>query len=64
MFGCLCIGVISFILKDESLLDYTNLFAPNECEKNDKIVLKYFQQLETKNFFYELILRKWGWKNI
>ena len=31
------------MLKGRSLLDYTNLFSPNEYEKNDKIILKYFQ---------------------
>ena len=31
------------MLKGKSLLDYTNLFSPNEYEKNDKIILKYFQ---------------------
>ena len=31
------------MLKDKSLLDYTNLFSPNDCEKYDqKIILKYF----------------------
>ena len=25
------------------LLHYTNLFYPNDYEKNDKILLKYFQ---------------------
>ena len=39
----LYIGFIDFILKDESLLDYPNLFSPDEYEKNDKIILKYFQ---------------------
>ena len=38
-----CIGFIDFILKGQSLLDYTNLFSPNEYEKNDKIISKYFQ---------------------
>ena len=28
------------MLKDKSLLDYTNLFSPDEYEKNDKIILK------------------------
>ena len=38
-----CIGFIDFMLKGKkSLLDYTNLFSPNEYEKNDKIILKYF----------------------
>ena len=40
-----CIGFIDFMLKGRSLLDYTNLFFPNKYEKNDKIILKYFQQL-------------------
>ena len=40
---CFCIGFIDFILKDKNLLVYTNLFSPNDYEKNDKIVLKYFQ---------------------
>ena len=43
MCGYFCIGFIYFMLKDKSLLDYTNLFSPNEHEKNDKIILKYFQ---------------------
>ena len=38
-----CVGFIDFLLKGKSLLDYTNLFSPNEFEKNDKIILKYFQ---------------------
>ena len=31
------------MLKGKSLLDYTNLFYPNDYEKNDKMILKYFQ---------------------
>ena len=34
---------IDFMLKDKSLLDYTNLFSSNNYEKNDKIILRYFQ---------------------
>ena len=30
------------MLKGKSLLDYPNLFYPDEYEKNDKIILKYF----------------------
>ena len=37
-----CIGFIDFMLKGKSLLEYTNLFSPNDYEKNDKIILKYF----------------------
>ena len=43
MCGNFCIGFIDFLLKGKSLLDYTNLFCSNDYEKNDKIILKYFQ---------------------
>ena len=33
-----CIGYLDFILKGESLLDYTNLFFPNDYGKNDKMI--------------------------
>ena len=35
------IGIISFMLKGRSLLEYRNLFF-SDYEKNDKIILKYF----------------------
>ena len=41
--GYLCIGFIDFMLKGKSFLDYTNLFSPNEYEKDDKIIVKYSQ---------------------
>ena len=43
MCGYLCIGLIDFILKGKSLLEYISLFSPNNYKKNDKILLKYFQ---------------------
>ena len=43
MCGYFCIRLIDFVLKGKSLLEYTGLFSPNEYEKNDKIILKYFQ---------------------
>ena len=39
MCGYFCIGFIDFIVKGKSLLDYPNLFSPNDYEKNDKIIL-------------------------
>ena len=42
MCGYFCVGFIDFMLKSKSLLDYTSLVPPNEYEKNDKIILKYF----------------------
>ena len=43
MRGCFCIGFIDFMLKGKSLLDNTSLISPNDYEKNDRIILKYFQ---------------------
>ena len=34
MCGHFCIAFINFVLKGKSLLDYTNLFSPDEYEKN------------------------------
>ena len=53
MYEYFYIGFIDFILKSQSLLVYTNLFSPNEYEKNGKIILKYFQLLKTKNVSYK-----------
>ena len=46
MCGYFCIEFIDFMLKGKSLLDYTNLSSPNDYEKIDKIILKYFQWLK------------------
>ena len=40
MFGYFSIGLTDFMLKGKNVLD---LFYANEYEKNDKIILKYFQ---------------------
>ena len=31
------------MLVGKTLLDYTNLFSPNDYEKNEKIIYKYFK---------------------
>ena len=38
-----CAGFFGFMLKAKNLLDFANLFSPNDYEKNDKIIFKYFQ---------------------
>ena len=43
MCGYFSIGFIDFMLKGKSLLEHTNLFSPNDYEKNDHLILKYFQ---------------------
>ena len=40
MYGYFSIRFIDCMPKYKSLLDYTNLFFPDEYEKNDKIILK------------------------
>ena len=53
------------MLKSKSLLDYTNLFSPNDYEKNDKIVLKYFQQLKRwKNYIVLIAVSTENLKNL
>ena len=42
MCGYFCIGFINFMFNGKSLTDYTNLFLPNDFDKNDNIILKYF----------------------
>ena len=42
MYGYFCIGFIDFMLKENSLLECTNLFSLNDYEKNDKIIKKFF----------------------
>ena len=43
-----CIGFIDVMLKGKCLLEYRNLFSPNECKKNDKIILTHFQYTRNK----------------
>ena len=43
MCGHFCIRFLDFMLKGKVLIEYTNLFSLNDYEKNDKIILKYFQ---------------------
>ena len=42
MGGYFCIGFINFMFNGKSLTDYTNLFSPNDFNKNDDIILEYF----------------------
>ena len=38
-----CIAFIEYILSRKTLLDYINLFYPNDYEKNDKIMYNNFK---------------------
>ena len=43
MCGYFCILFIEYMLQDETLTDFTNLFSPWNFEKNDEIIKRYFQ---------------------
>ena len=49
MCGYFCIGFINFMFNGKSLTDYTNLFSPNDFNKNDDIILKYFGLSDVNN---------------
>ena len=59
MSGYFCIKFIDFMLKGKSLLEYTNLFSPSEYEKNDKIILKYFEKIFKMKKIYCAVCRKY-----
>ena len=40
--GYFCIRFIDFMLKGKTLTEFTKLFSPNNFNKNDGIILKYF----------------------
>ena len=42
MCGYFCIEFIDFMFNGNSLTDFTNLFSPNNFNKNDDIILNYF----------------------
>ena len=42
MCGYFCVEFINFMFNGKSLTDCTNLFSPNDFNKNDDIILKYF----------------------
>ena len=48
MCGYFCIGFMNFIFNGKSLIDYTNLFSPNDFNKNDNIILNYYGLFDVK----------------
>ena len=43
MCGYFCIEFINYMLEGKTLLDYTNLFSPNDLKKNDQIIKRIFK---------------------
>ena len=49
MYGFFCIGFIDFMFKGNSLNNFRNLFSSHTFEKNDKVFLDYFFEIEYKH---------------
>ena len=43
MCGYFCTGFIDFMLAGKKLTDCTSLFSPQDFDKNDNIILRYFK---------------------
>ena len=43
MCGYFCIEFINYMLKGKTLLDYTNLFSPNDFKKKDRVTKRIFK---------------------
>ena len=41
--GYFCIEFINYMLQGKTLLDYTNLFSPNDFKKNDRVIKRIFK---------------------
>ena len=41
--GYFCIEFVNYMLKGKTLLDYTNLFSPNDFKKNDQVIKRIFK---------------------
>ena len=44
MCGYYCIEFINYMLKGKTVLDYTNLFSPNDFKKNDQVIKRIFKE--------------------
>ena len=40
--GYFCVEFIDFMLKGKTLKEFTNLLSPNDFDKNNDLILKYF----------------------
>ena len=44
MCGYYCIKFVNYVLKGKTLLDYTDLFSPNDFKKNDQVIKRIFKK--------------------
>ena len=49
MCGFYCITLIEYMPAGRNLLDYTNLFSPNDYKTSDKIIYKYLKDKYVKS---------------
>ena len=49
MCGFYCIALCEYMLAGKTLLDYTNLFSPNDYKKDENIIYKYFKDKYVKS---------------
>ena len=42
MYGYFCIGFIDFMLAGKTVIEFTNLFSPNNFKKDYDVILNYF----------------------
>ena len=67
MFGYFCIGILDFMLESKILLDYINLFCPNEYKENDRIKIKYFsisKKVKMKKVYWVICGKYRKFKNL
>ena len=38
-----CVEFVNYVLEGKTLLDYTNLFSPNDIKKNDRVIKRIFK---------------------
>ena len=53
MCGCFCNGIIDFFSKRLKFAQLYQFFSSSEYEKNDKLILKYFQWHKIKKFIFK-----------
>ena len=54
IYGLFCIAFIEYMIAEKTSLDYTNLHSPNDYQKNNKIINKYF-----KNKYHQRKRKPW-----
>ena len=58
MCGFYFITFIEYMLARKTLLDYTNIFSPNDYKNNDKIIYMSFKEKMEEEASLEFRLRK------